>query len=543
VTASLRGLAILAAIAVALAVIALRGGAREVEDRALAPGVDVAAIDRLTWARPGEPDVVAVRDRGAWTWAGAPASPDAIDGVLTALRAGRWQRRGDAAVAGAVAATLTIGPSGLALAVAQPLAGTDQTWLVAGDRALLVDAWIARALAPPPRALRVARPIAGATVGTIELAGDRGTRAIDLATGRLGDGVATLRLAPAPLDELGRAVDELEIVALPAAAPGDAAAGSGVRVTVRAPGHADRWAQLGAACAGHPELVAIRAGTGDGCVVAAAAARVADVYARLAVPLSRAPGDLAAIAAIADHRIVAAPTTVQLPDGTRIAVDTSRASAADRATAANPAIANDTDPAAVRALVDAVTAPCEVVAIPDAQVRGELAVTERDGDEVHAELRGDVVVRAGEPVGLRPAAPALAVIESPGGLFASRTLWVDEPLSITTLSIDNETLWRGAVVGEWSSPPARFAAITRLAEVVASPRAVASLAVPPASVFDAHPHVINYGSRSPVGPERTRKLVVFTAPDGQCATRSDGHARYVERELCDAVAEVIASRR
>ena len=517
--ASWRGVAVLAAIAVALAVLAATGGAPAPVDRAIAPGVDVAQLDRVAWSRPGAHDVVVTRGHdGAWTWNGAPVAAGAIDGVLTALRGGRWQRRADAATAGAVDVTLTAGA--LTLGVAQPLAGTDQVWVVAGDRAELVDAWLAHALAPPPLALRVARPVAAAVAGSIELAGDRGVRAVDVASRRLTDGVATLRLAPAVTAALDHALDGLAIVALPAAPL--AAAGDGLRVTVQVAKRADRWAQLAGPCPGRADLVAMRASSGDGCVEAAAAAALTDVYDRLAASLAGAV-DVAAIATLVDRRVAADAATVTMSDGVAIAVDARRAAT------------GDTDPDALRALAGALASTCDVAAIPAAPPRASFVVTDDAGVTTHAEIRGDVVVRSGEPVGLRPPPAALALLLQRGELLATRRLWVDEPYDITRIDVDGASYKRGAVIGEWDTAPARFATVTALAAAAARPRPIASPELPADAAF-SHAHHVEYRIEPPNGAGETRAFDVALAPDGQCAVRSGDRRRFVDRALCDAAA-------
>src|SRR4029079_1709338 len=94
-----------------------------------------------------------------WRWQQPPglADPTTIDAVLTALRGGRWHRRAEAKVAGTPRARLAV--DGTLLGIGAPLAGTEQTWLVRGDDALLVDTWVANAFAPEPLALRLRHPL------------------------------------------------------------------------------------------------------------------------------------------------------------------------------------------------------------------------------------------------------------------------------------------------------------------------------------------------------------------------------------------------
>src|SRR5205085_7519754 len=88
-------------------------------------------------------------------------------------------RRAEVAAAGTVHAQLAakIGTTSRVIGIGAPLEGTEQQWLVVGDRALLVDRWVARALDPDPLALRVRRPVedaAQAKYVSVELVGQGG---------------------------------------------------------------------------------------------------------------------------------------------------------------------------------------------------------------------------------------------------------------------------------------------------------------------------------------------------------------------------------
>ncbi len=128
-TASLRGLVALAAVAVLVLVAAIVGGRDEVVDRTVARGLDAAAaVARLVWSRPGQPDVVATRGSNGWLVDGAPADRDAIDAALTALRAARWQRRADAAAAGAIVTELHADATAIGIACSRCRGRTSSGW-------------------------------------------------------------------------------------------------------------------------------------------------------------------------------------------------------------------------------------------------------------------------------------------------------------------------------------------------------------------------------------------------------------------------------
>ncbi|MGN6106324.1 MAG: hypothetical protein ACTHU0_14550, partial [Kofleriaceae bacterium] len=166
------GVAIATAIAAVLAVlVALTGGGSGAAvDRALVPGFAPDEVVALAW-RGDAGAVRVVRDPTSTTgWTIDPrgaAHGGRIEDAFAALRGARWQRRRVGAPPGgsAPAATLTVerrAGEPLVIVVHRGAEADEQRWLSIGDRSLLVDAWIARALAPAPVALRVGEPLAGA---------------------------------------------------------------------------------------------------------------------------------------------------------------------------------------------------------------------------------------------------------------------------------------------------------------------------------------------------------------------------------------------
>src|ERR1043166_672213 len=160
--ATWRGLIVAATIAVVLAVIVAVDITRSSEpvDRALVPGFDAARVTELVWEHSGRPAIQAVKVGDRWELRAPSAAADAgaIGDVLAALRGGRWHRRGDARP---VHATLTVvmGAERHVLGIADPVAGTEQSWAVDDGRGVLVDSWIARTLDRDVLSLRVRQPL------------------------------------------------------------------------------------------------------------------------------------------------------------------------------------------------------------------------------------------------------------------------------------------------------------------------------------------------------------------------------------------------
>jgi len=162
--ASWRGVIIAGAIAVMLAVAAIvdLASAPAALDRALVPGFEAERVTGLSWERAGQPVIDVVRTPTSWQIrapASAPADAAAISDVLAALRGARWHRDG-AATATHTTLTIASGTQRRKLGIGEPIAGTDQVWIVDGDRALVVDSWVARALDRDLPSLRIRAPLA-----------------------------------------------------------------------------------------------------------------------------------------------------------------------------------------------------------------------------------------------------------------------------------------------------------------------------------------------------------------------------------------------
>jgi len=305
----------------------------------------------------------------------------------------------------------------------------------------LIDAWVARALVPEPLALRVRVPFPDpASAHELRLDGVtlRGTpRAL----------VEPVQLVIAtPLaDALEQALGQLAVVALPrgpVAAKGARVQADGVSV-----GAGD-----GACGAGQ---VAITGTYGPGCVEAGAWQAIAAAGEALR---GGKPAELA------DPRPVPfEPTQLVLPDKVTLEVKR-RLRVGD----------HDADPSRVTELLAVLAAPAEVVALPAARPTGELVATAPDGAAHALDLYGNgIVARRGEPVALRIGAGGYALLVRPSAALRDPTVWLEEPTTITAITIDGTTFTRGAVLGEWTrSGPGRDVSplVEHLVEMLATLR-------------------------------------------------------------------------
>jgi hypothetical protein len=425
--ASWRGLAVAMVIAVALAVAVAIDVTRTrgAVDRALVPGFEPERVTELVWERAGRPAIRVVRDGDAWRLhaadraAASPAGsrampradPGAIGDVLAALRGARWHRRGAATP---VRATLSVvaGTERRVLGLGAPLAGGEQSWIVVGERGVVVDDWVVRALDRDLLALRIKAPfadVAGARSIAIEREASRVALRIDGRPRRLA-GPAGFMLAADLAGELEQALAQVTIVRL----PDKPVAAQGLAITVGAGvAPADRAAvglTIGGSCPGAPELVAVSGTGGDGCIERAAAVAVERAVGRLQQPPS----------AIADPRPVPFQVArVVLPDG--VALDT-----------APPRLAGEpADPARIEELLHALAAPAEITALPAVPPARQLVVDGEGGTitlDLHA---GRVLARRGEPIALRLAPGAWNLLVRPSRELRDAALWLEEPTTIT----------------------------------------------------------------------------------------------------------------
>jgi hypothetical protein len=523
VISTARGLAIACAIAAVLVALAIATGGRDAPpaDRALVPGFAADAVTALAWTRDGAPPVRIARDPASptgWSWAeprGA-ADPGVVGDALAALRGGRWHRRGPVSAAGQIAVTLAVTGAGdkglLGVGIGAPLPGGDQAWLAIGDHGYLVDAWLARALAPEPLALRVRRPLAAlASASQVQLSpvGDLGGVSLAGAPRRIASPFSLL-LDPIAAAALERPLAELEVIELPRAplaAPAGGIAIAADRTTVRDAGP----------CPGSPGRRAIDGTAGPGCVDDGAWER-----ARRAIEaLARPPAQLA------ERRPVPLePVKIVLRDGGVLDL-AGRARIGDR---------HDAEPIAVAELIAALGAPAEPVALPPGPPRGTLSVTDRGGQAIALELHlPDVVVRRGEPVGLRVGEGAFRRLVQTSEDLRDRTPWREEPTTVVALELDGTTYTRGAVIGEWTrAGPGRDDPAT-VEKLVA---ALAAIEVSPHPPGNPPRHVATLHVRPPGGAPVTRTIRIGD-PGPTCRASTGGASLAIAPEICALVRALV----
>ncbi len=450
VIASRRGLAALLAIAMLLGVLLLRDLRRAppaLEDRALVTGLDPNYITAMTWDRSPLPAVTVSGTGTDWTWTSntftAHADARVVRDVLAALRAGRWQRTGKVAAAGKLRAQLsvTIGTNTRVIGIGEALPGTEQTWLVVGDRALLVDSWVARALDPDPLALRERRPVPELSHGVKFIVSTETETARFEGQPRRQLQPRILLVRPELVAELERALESIEIVRL-SRPPED----STPTVSLELP----MAVRVSPTCLDDHALAWLASDLGDGCIPRATYdAIIAATHALLGPPQ-----------AVADPRPLPAELeTIVLAD--RRVLELDRVPSID----GKPA-----DSEAVIDLLAVLAAPADIVPAPKPMTeRGRLLLAIKGGATVTLVLfENNLVRREGEPIALRLSNIAYNRLLRGAPAYADKSVWNEEPTTVTSLVIDGITYTRGAVIGEWTRAPAGAFDPARVEAVVAA---------------------------------------------------------------------------
>lgn len=519
-TASLRGLAALALIAIGLALAALVGARGTTPiDRAVLSGFTGDA-HALRWVRPGG-EVRAIRAGDRWSVGGRAADPRAIDAVLGSLRGARWHRDAPADRAGAIRATLYIDDRAIGLGAF--VDGADQAWLVIGDRARLVDGWLARALDPDPLSLIVRTPFADAArAPAIRIAGGGLDVSLSGRPRRIANGLAS----PALVDALDAALADVAIVDLPAPhalpaqlapdAPGiTVALGSDAELTVGGPcpdaGHGSAW-------------IALRSPDGDGCVDAVAWQAV--VAAALAVGSSDAIDPRPAGMPLA--QIAFGDGVLDLSTRPRVLL--------------GGAAPVDADLDRVAELLAALAQPGGISAPLAGAPRATLALTTRDGDTIALDVYASGVVRRGEAREIEPPPAMLAVLLRPARALVDPTRWAEDASAVARVVLDGVQYDRGAVLGEWTRtlplgatamPPTDLALVDALAAAAATVRAP-DAALPADFRWDHH---LAIALAPPAGARTTHALDLAAPTQAGCLARLDRRAGVrLPLALCTAVA-------
>ncbi|HEY3807943.1 MAG TPA: hypothetical protein VGL61_35405 [Kofleriaceae bacterium] len=484
--ASLRGLAILAAITVALAVAVLLHRGPPPIDHAVLPAFTGDAHE-LHWQR-AVGDMTAVHAGDKWLMGTRTLDARAIDAVLDALRGARWHRRAERARAGAIHATLAV--DGRQVAIGQTVDGVDQAWLVVGDRALLVDGWVARALEPSGLALVDREPFAEVS-SVSELAISPPGVVLAGVPRRTSIGI----VAPARAAALVSALDDVQLVRLPTSP----ASGTTVQLGSAAP------IVVGGACAPDAQqLVALHAATGDGCIEPAAWQAVVTAATALASPDSLDPR----------------------PAGFPL----DRVGSLDLGKPGH-------DPERVAELVAALAAPGQLVALPKAAPKSSLVVAPKGGAPITLDIYPDAVARHGEPRAIRVTPNVLAVLARPASAYADTTRWAEDPSVVSRLVVDGVTYDRGAVVGEWHRTPDKKLD-PQLVEALATALAHVSAPDAPLPAGFRAAHHVEVTLAPPVGAKTTHRLELGAPGPKGCAARIDGTPMEAPPELCMAAAAV-----
>lgn len=520
--ATARGLAVLAALAVALAVALLATGRRdepEVAERALVPGFDASKVLAITISY-GHLSITIERAGDVWyiadhTGRTKPvANPATVDAIFTALRGGRWHRRADAQAPGIRYEHSPHGPSGIRfdgteLWIGRRLPGTGQTWIVRGKDALLVDSWVAHALVPDPLELRIRHPLDCAAASTITATTPDGK--VQIENGRLVEPKA-MWLDERWLRALGDACAQIEIESI----DGRPGAQDGLQIT------ADDATLVETGSCYERRYAYIETTTGGGCVEASALDRLRAALRPFLAPTHEH----------VDMRpLPIEPAKLTLRDGVVLEL------------AKRPRIGDvDADADEVRALVGALRRRGEEALLrPASEPSATITAVAADGTAVTLELfeRERAIGRAGEPGVVRVSEAAWAIITRPSGVLRDPTRWREDATTLSSLTLDGVTYTRGAVLGEWTREPAGKvdpALVDALVETVATVRAPAG--PPPRRI--AHRLTITF--TPPAGAPTTHAIELAPPSGDGCPGRVDGVSAVLPLPTCTAVIALASQR-
>jgi hypothetical protein len=552
VTASRTGLAILAAIALALGFLHLAAGGRApVASRVAFAGLGAGpGPHTLVWTRPGaDPVRVTGGEATPWTMAAPYAGPvDAhvVADVLATVQTARWQRRAAVIPLGAPPVRFTLAIDDAVLEVRGDAPGVG-SWIKGPGGAYLVDAWVAAALDRDAVALRVraVTSIDRDRITRLELRGGgvEVVLACDLAAGagatapatsgcsgalalRTADG-ATIRLRPEPVAAVLDALAGLRVEALPPPttdpppAPTDAIGidtGADAAPAAAAVGAHEQLGLRGE-CPDHPGLLWITStAAGEVCVAAAGWSTLA-VAAQL---LASGSLDL-----VEPRPVVGPIAAVTLPSGARLRW---RGATVEVSAETAPDTWFDAEAAEVDRVVAALTEPAvtvERVPIATTAPRATIEVTtggSSAGVHLLAMPAPGTLVRAGSPIALRLSPAATAALALDAGALRDRGLWRTEPALLQQVTIRDAA---GATLLELAAGDPRT---TALADALAAPRAVRFLAAAPTTrrrieLVYAPPPVAGAGAEHHV-------ILLGTARADGCPAVVDGQAVVLEPAVC-----------
>ncbi|NVB83045.1 MAG: hypothetical protein HOV81_32000 [Kofleriaceae bacterium] len=510
VIASVRGLLVLCGLVLVLVLALVLGGSgqRAAIDRSLVSGLDPAKATELSFSRAGADEIVLTKQGDTWRWAkpAGIADPATVDGVLTALRGAHWHRKAAARVAGETRGEVRVNVGGKTtkLGIGASLGGADQTWIVRGDSAYLVDDWVATALLPEPLALRMRQPLAAAAgAKAVVVTGIAASGEIRLEGTRLVT-PQSLWLDPARATAIRDAMVALEITALP---PAQIAPSGDIAIRLEGP---DRQVSRAGTCG--TNRVRLRATDGDGCVDTSTWDALVAALRALDQPADK----------IADpHPLPFAPTKLVLGDGSVLEI------------AGRPRIGDeDADPDRVRELISALTTAGVSVPRPARPAKSKLVATDAAGTTVTLDVfDGGLVAREGEGVAIHVAEEPWRVLMRPTSALRDPVLWREDETTIQSIVVDGVTFSRGQLIGEWTRTPSGKvdgAVVDALAQALATVRAPAIARAPMPT------RKVTVTFAPPSGPQVVRELAL-APPTGQgCAAKVDGAPVMLPLPLCTA---------
>ena len=533
------GLLVLAAIAAALAgFVAARSPTPPPVDQALVPGFDADKLWSLAWNNSGiTPTGLDERgegfavERGLGAHAGYSGwsfcrqatqtchegDSQHISDVLAALRGARWHRREQVSAAGTISRWLQLwGPDVRSIGLGQALEGADQRWLVMNGAAVLVDGWVARALFPEPLDLVIRYPLDGAEQARRIRVRDQ-TTGISLDIDPASHQIGGRWIDPQWLARLEAALDAVEIASLPR---GEMVGRSpGLRIDYEG-ARPERFAYepLDHPVCPHGQVPLVT-WTADACVDAAAWREVAMAALGLADPTA----DLAD-----PHLGPFEPSRIELPDGSELQLGKHTTLALHDATV-------EVDSDRVSALLGVLRSQAPRVDVPRGPAGGVLELVSASGETCHLALYpGGIVVRREDRVAFRLPPEARAILDQPASAYRDPTRWLEDPSTVSAITLDGTTYKRGAVIGEWTGAkaPADAALVEALAAAVAAVRAPSG----PAPV--AVEHRLDVTIAPPVGTPSVHHLEVGHPTAAGCAGRADGTPVVLPLAVCTAVAAV-----
>ncbi|MFT3691733.1 MAG: hypothetical protein QM831_01245 [Kofleriaceae bacterium] len=522
VTASARGLAVMFAIGLVLLIVfaVAEHGHEANPNGPLIPAAKLANVTTLYW---NNPPLGLVRDGSGWSERTNGATPvpiasRAVEDILDGLRAARAHRIAPVEVAGTQRRQLTIfdGTQPFDVSIGEPLAGTDQQWLVVDGKAALVDGWLARELDPDPIAFRDREPFASAA-NAQHVQFREADRYIELHANpwRLSGSV----VAPARMAAVMKAVANLKLVAVSTAA----ASGASLQLDAVA-------ATIGGPCDRGPPP----AGT-----TPASPTTPANPTATL-IDLAGAHACVANDAwhAVEDAFAFGEPATWIDPRPAGFAIDRIAIGGAALAfgktvtiTIAN--VEHPIDPQHVADLQRALTTPGALIP-PAFTPTASLVITPHDGDPITLDIGPTQVQRRGEPVAIAITAEQHAILLRSAQELVDAERWSEEPSTISTITLDGRVFTRGAVLGEWtlSGKPADAVKLEALATVAAHVRATLRTDQTPT------PHHLELVVTPPVGAPITHAIEIGEATSSGCPARIGSELVIAARELCIAVAKL-----